>query len=368
MFVPTFSEDDGKLQYNIEEIGRLGFRIERMLIMPKHEQWLRREAFIRTAYSSTMVENITITEEEMENAVKQLPPTSIPKDRPDVANYATALEFVDFLSDDEVTPLEMAIQEATIRQIHWHLMKGIHDTRLRPGQYRTEPNWIEVQGIKVYESPFHVDVPILMREFSVWLRENQSINPLLKAGIAHAHLIAIHPFVDGNGRTARLLATLLLQRHGYGFRRLLSLDAYYQRNRDQYIQALRQSLGQKFTNDYDLTPWLDFFTTSIILQAMTLESRLTDWRMMVDRMHRSLANLGLSDRQIDGLLYAMKTGYITRKDYAEITNVSLLTATRDLTAMVQKRLLLAEGAGRNRRYNFLPPGQDKPEREQRQLL
>lgn len=347
MFVPNFSEDSENISFSLKEIDRLRFRIERLLIMPKHEQWLRREAFARTAYSSTMIEDGTITEDEMEQVVKRSPVGDILKEREDVANYARALEFVDFLSNADIM-----VDQAAILQIHWLLMKGIHDTRLKPGQYRTEPNWIEDQGVRVYEPPFHVDIPILMREFSLWLSQEQDTNPILKAGIAHGHLIAIHPFVDGNGRTARLLAILLLQKNGYGFRKLLSLDAYYQRNRDQYLNALKQSLGKSFNNEYDSTPWLEFFTTSVVTRALVLEGRLTDWRIMVDELYKDLAPLGLSERQIDGLLYAGRLGYITRKDYIEIANISPLTATRDLMNMVERGVLQPEGMGRNRKYKL----------------
>jgi Fic family protein len=360
-FNPRFSEDNEHLLWTLDEIDRVKFRIERLLIMPKHEKWLQREAFMRTAYSSTMIENRTITEEEMEKAVKPSGATQIPKERADVANYAEALSFVDFLSKDN-----MEIDEAVIRQIHWLLMRGVHDTRLQPGNYRTEPNWIEDQGVKVYEPPFHVDLPIMMREFSLWLREKDSLNPVLKAGIAHAHLIAIHPFVDGNGRTARLLTTLLLQRNGYGFRNLLSLDAYYQRNRDSYLDALKKSIGERFTPDYDFTPWLEFFTMSILLQAGSLEEKLTDWRMWADEVHKSWAPKGLSDRQIDGLIYATNVGSIARRDYMEIADVSPLTATRDLLYLTQKGFLIPKGAGRNRRYYSVLTKEKSGEKEQPQ--
>lgn len=351
MFIPKFSSDNQNISYSLEEIDRLRFRIERMLIMPKHEQWLRREAFIRTAYSSTMIEDGTIPEQEMERVAKASPAAEIPKDRPDIANYAKALEYVDFLTDFTGSDVPY---EATIRQIHWHLMRDIHDTHINPGNYRTVPNWIERQGVKVYEPPSHLDVPILMRDFADWLSEDKDIHPVLKAGIAACHLIAIHPFVDGNGRTARLLAVLLLQRSEYGFRKLLSLDSYYQRNRDDYIQELGKSFGQRFIPDYDLTPWLVFFTNSIVIQALFLETRLTDWRMMVDRIHSEWVPLGLNERQTDGLIYAAKIGYITRKDYVEIAGVSPLTATRDLQYLVGKNLLKPQGAGRNRRYKYIP--------------
>ncbi|MGB2798984.1 MAG: Fic family protein [Dehalococcoidia bacterium] len=345
MFTPIYSAENERLMLSLDEVDRIMFRVERMLIMPKHEQWLRREASVRTAYSSTMIEDGTIPEHEMEDAVKASPVADIPKERAGVANYARALEFVDFLSD-----ADMPLNEAIIRQIHWLLMSGVHDTQIKPGQYRTGPNWIEDQGVIVYESPFHVSVPILMREFSEWLTGDEAMSPVLKAGIAHAHLVAIHPFVDGNGRTARLLATLLLQSRGYGFRKLLSLDAYYQRNRDSFIGALRQTLGASYTEGYDLTPWLELFVESLIVQARMLERRLTDWRMTVDKLHKVFAPYGLMERQVDGLLHAARNGFVTRKDYVQIAAVSPLTATRDLAQLTHLSLLRPEGSGRNRRY------------------
>ena len=345
MFVPKFGEGTGSISYDLAEIERIIFRVEKIVIMPKYESWLQREAFIRTAYSSTMVENATIPEQEMEDIAKLAPVAIIPENRPDVANYAKALEFIDFIDDSEIV-----VEEAVIRQIHWQLMKGIKDTSLKPGQYRTEPNWIELGGVKVYDPPFHVEVPILMREFHEWLLADEKINPIIKAGIAHAHLIAIHPFMDGNGRTARLLAILLLRKYGYGFRKLLSLDGYYQRSRDEYIGALQRSFGQKFASGYDFTPWLEFFTRSVLIQAGWLEQNLTDWRMFIDKAHSDFKPFGLSDRQIDGLMYAFRVGHITRKDYMEITKISPLTATRDLADLVKRNFLTPKGAGRNRIY------------------
>lgn len=345
IFSPQFSEKSTKIAWALKEIDRINFRVERLLIMPKHEQWLRREAFVRTAYSSTMIENNTISEEELEEAVKLSLIPQIPKERPDVANYGDALSFVDFQST-----AGMPSDEAVIRQIHWALMRGIHDTTIKPGIYRTEPNWIESQGVKVYEPPFHSDVPIVMREFSLWLREDTGLSPVIKAGIAHAHLVAIHPFVDGNGRTARLLATQILQSNGYGFRNLLSLDSYYQQNRDGYLNALIKSIGERYHSGYDLTPWLEFFTFSILMQAGVVETKLTDWRIWSEKVHGELKPLGLSDRQIDGLIYAANRGHITRKDYIEIAGISPLTASRDIKSLVEKGYLIPQGQGRNREY------------------
>jgi Fic family protein len=348
MFAPQFNSHSQVLQDNLREIDRLRFRIENMLLMPKHEQWLRREAFVRTAFTSTMVENATITEHELEEAAKPSPAASIPKERPDVVNYGRALELVDAISDEPGSVLDTI--EVAIRNIHFTLMSGIDGGRAQPGRYRKIDNKVGDQGVPVYSPPTLFDVPDLMRDFALWLRDTGEFHPVCTAGIAHLHLVAIHPFVDGNGRTARLLAALLLQMSGYGFRKLLSLDAYYQRNRDPYIDALRASAGPQFTESYDATPWLEFFTRSIVAQAEMLERRLTDWQMTVAAIHNRYKSYGLRDREVDGLIYAVRLGQLTRGDYREITGVGLVTATRDLRHLAELRLLEAVGATRARRY------------------
>lgn len=352
-----FTVNPEKYEFYLEELVRIRFRIDRFLLMPKHEAWLRREAFIRQAYSSTMIENASISEEERARAESQLTIA-----RPDVANFARALEFVDFMSSSG----EVLLDELLIRQIHWHLMRGIRDDHYFPGEYRKATNWIEDAGVRVYQPPHAIDVSALMREFVQELR-NSTLHPVLKAGVAHLHLIAIHPFVDGNGRTARLLATLILQSSGWGFRNLLSLDRYYQGDRKSYIEALSKTLGSKYPNDYDPHPWLEFYCPSVVSETRFLESKLTEVQMMFDKIHQDLRKIGLLDRQIDGLLYALRTGSIARRDYIEINEVSPLTATRDLAVLVKKGLLKPEGNSRNRVYRVIRP-EAQPQEQQAELL
>ncbi len=340
----------------IDEIERIRFRVNRFLIMPKHEEWLRREAFVRQAYSSTMIENASISEEERAKAESELT-----VERPDVANYARALEFVDFMSSHT----GFVLDELFIRQIHWLLMHGTHDSHFLPGEYRKDTNWIEDGGVKVYEPPHQVDVPIQMRTLVTLLRESK-LHDILVAGMAHLHLVAIHPFVDGNGRTARLLATALLQSSGWGFRNLLSLDAYSQRNRDSYIFALKATLGARFSDDYDATPWLKHFCESVLVEARQLESRLTEWQMLVDAVHLELRPIGLMDRQIDGYIYASRRNEITRREYIEVTGVSPLTATRDLAVLVTKGIMKPIGKGRGRIYKLTEGAIPKPQPQDRQ--
>ena len=93
------------------------------------------------------------------------------------------------------------------------------------------------------------------------------VHPVIVAGIAQHRLVWIHPFVDGNGRSARMLTTLLLYQRGYDFKYLFDLSSYYERNRDKYYDALR---AVDRTGDY--TPWLQYFLGGLALQMMGIRA------------------------------------------------------------------------------------------------
>src|SRR5262245_65238110 len=108
-----------------------------------------------------------------------------------------------------------------------------------------------------------------MAELVDWLQNEQTIPPVLLAGIAQFQLVHIHPFVDGNGRTSRLLSTLCLYRAGYDFKRLFSIREYYDRNRTGFYTAL-QSVRE---HDMDLTGWLDYFVEGLATQLDEVTER-----------------------------------------------------------------------------------------------
>jgi Fic family protein len=198
-----------------------------------------------------------------------------------------------------------------------------------------------------------------MREFGLWLGSEDSLHPIIKAGLTHIHLVAIHPFWDGNGRTARGLTTLMLQRGGYGFKQLLALENGFANIRDQYFTAVERALGATFEREYDASTWLEFFTSCLLAEALRLTGELTDWHRMMEEWHEKADALGLNFRQVDGLAYAIQMNRITRGDYMEITNASPATASRDLAELVNWGILAAEGRTRSRVYVLQHPSDAK---------
>lgn len=332
------------IQLSLDNIERNRWLIENMLLMPKHEAWMHREVRVKRAVGTTRIEGANLDEA----AVTQLDSKSVNRsdsaDEQDNINALQAYEFIDFLSDQQDIPID----ELVIRQLNRYFIAHAA-APLTPGVYRKGSN-----AVGNFRPPDQGDVPDLMRSFALWLREeDQDINPILKAGVAHLHLVAIHPFWDGNGRTARGLETLMLQRSEFGFRKLLNTEMGLFNIRDEYFNAIRQSLGPKFSTDYDCTPWLEFSASVLETGSNFLVSEMTDWRRMMERMHEFGEEADLLPRQVDGFVFASRTGQITRGQYLEITGVSPVTASRDLADMVGKKMLSAEGKTRSRIYRPL---------------
>ena len=283
-----------------------------------------------------------------EAAVSELlrrPPRARPtEDEQANLNAIQAYEFIDYLSDQADIPID----ELVIRQINRDFMRGAAET-LTPGVYRKGQN-----TVGAFQPPNQGDVPALMRSFAVWMRSDDDLNPIIRAGVAHIHLVAIHPFWDGNGRTARGLATLILQRSPFNFRKLLSLEKFIFDIRDDYFTAVERTLETRFRPDYDATSWLEFFTSTVLGQVSHLVGSLSDWHRMMSELYRLAETAGLNHRQADGFMFATRKGRLTRADYIEITGASPITASRDLAQMVKLGLFKPEGKTRARVYIYDP--------------
>ena len=140
-----------------------------------------------------------------------------------------------------------------------------------PGEYRRVQNYVinAATGETIYTPPPTEDVPILMRELVAWLNRPSDIHPVIVSGLAQFQLVHIHPFLDGNGRTSRLLSTLCLYRAGYDFKRLFTLSEYYDRDRTAFYRAL-QAVRRAHM---DMTGWIEYFTKGLATQLAEVKQR-----------------------------------------------------------------------------------------------
>ena len=221
---------------------------------------MRSRALLLEAHHTTHIEGTRLTLEQAERLFSgQAVPEADPEDARELLNYRDAFEFVSgYLNDGR------PITEGLIREIHRKLVAGVRGGAAQPGEYRRVQNYVANVNTSqiIYTPPAPLDVLPLMAELIAWLNATTEIHPVLASGIAQFQLVHIHPFVDGNGRTSRLLSTLCLYRAGYDFKRLFSISEYYDRDRAAFYAAIQGVRHQGM----DLTGWLDYFVEGLATQ------------------------------------------------------------------------------------------------------
>ena len=227
---------------------------------------LRETARYESIHYSTQIEGNRLTQKEVIDVVKnaeRFPGRE--RCEKEVLGYFAALEELETLASQRAQ-----VTETIIKKFHALVMGG-GKRKVKPTPYRDGQNVIRDSTTHaiVYMPPEASDVPLLMRDLVQWLDDSTSSGfpyPLL-AAIAHYRFATIHPYFDGNGRTARLLTTFILHQGNYDLKGIYSLEEYYAKNLNAYYQAL--SIGPSH-NYYmgretaDITPWLDYFCAGMV--------------------------------------------------------------------------------------------------------
>ncbi|PCJ25376.1 MAG: cell filamentation protein Fic [Rickettsiales bacterium] len=295
---------------------------------------MQERALILEAYHTTHIEGTQLTLEQSEQllAGKKLLDTN-PDDVKELLNYRKAFELVaDYLNVGE------PITNGLVREIHKELVIDVRGNSAAPGEYRKIQNYVvnSKTGKPVYTPPPAFEVPIMMSQLTDWINTEESINPILVAGIAQFQFVHIHPFLDGNGRTGRLLSTLCLYRKGYDFKKLFSISEFYDRDRANYYKAI-QSVRE---NDMDMTNWLEYFTRALSTQMQEIRSN-GEQIIKLDILKNKYK---LNPRQQNAVKHIMKHGSLTIKDYETIfPKINRRTLQRELKAMVEYNVIKADG-------------------------
>ena len=246
---------------------------------------LRETARIYTTHYSTMIEGNQLDQDQIEFILKHeghFPGRE--RDEHEVKGYYAALNQV-----EQWAAAGKKVTEKIIQILHALIMAD-GKTKVKPTKYRDGQNVIRDGRTRaiVYLPPEAKDVAGLMTGVVDWIGKNADLPCPIIAGIAHYQFATIHPYYDGNGRTARLLTTLILHLGGYDLKGLYSLEEYYARNLGDYYKAI--SIGESH-NYYmgraksDITPWVEYFVEGMAVSFENVFKRMAD-----------IANQGLSDQ------------------------------------------------------------------------
>lgn len=305
---------------------------------------MQERALILEAHHTTHIEGTHLRLDQSEKLIAGEEITGVDsEDVKELLNYKKAFDFVaDYVSS------QGKMTEGLIREIHRRLVEGVRGDSAQPGQYRVIQNYVANSKTKeiIYTPPAAYEVPILMAELVDWLQTEKTIPPVLIAGIAQFQLVHIHPFLDGNGRAARLLSTLCLYRSGYDFKKLFTISEYYDKNRQDYYKAI-QSVRN---NRMDMSGWLEYFSRALETQMREIQVK-GSYALRLDALALEYKLTERQKKALDPLL--QREGDFSIHDYEQLCpGVNRRSLQRDLAELVEKGLIVQQGIKKGTRYRI----------------
>ncbi|MCX6733295.1 MAG: Fic family protein [Candidatus Peregrinibacteria bacterium] len=341
MFEPKYVISE-RLLDNIRKITvittELNFRKFSKVVLVEMERHAREVS----AYSSTSIEGNPLPLTDVKRILKNTP-QSIRDSEREVLNYNKILVYLnELLSSGQ---LKMSI--ALILKIQ----KNITDKLLIPlqsGHFRKEPVVVHNPkiGKVVYLPPDYKDVESLMHELIDFITHSAGkIDPLILAGIFHKQFVVIHPFVDGNGRTARLATKVLLASMGLNTFNLFSFENYYNQNVSRYFEEVGL-IGNYYDLEgkIDFTHWLEYFTDGIIDELLRVKKILETASMN--------PGVDLRTHHQKIISYLEKYGYIDDSKYSKLTKRAKSTRNLDFNKMIDLDIIERFGQGKNTYYKL----------------
>lgn len=307
--------------------------------------YVRKEAVLSSQIEGTQASLIDVLEFESQ----ALEPEN-PQDVAEVVNYVAAINYgLKRLPD---LPVSLRL----IREIHQELMQGVRGAEKNPGEFRRSQNWIGVGGCSLKDATYVPPPPHEMIKcldnLEKFLHDPQPIPVLIRVGLAHAQFETIHPFLDGNGRTGRLLITFLLCEQNILQRPLLYISYFFKKHRAEYYQHL-----QAVRDNGNWEDWLKFFLRGVYEVAQ--EAAATARKIVnLKEEHRQLllSNMGRKSGNAIALLESLYFKPIFTVEHAEtITKLTYPNANVLVKKLIEFGLVKEiTGQKRNRAFSYAP--------------
>ncbi len=349
MYSPKYTITNKILRF----IGRIEAAkevIENAPLVPSFEKQFRSDAFVRTVHHGTHIEGNDLSLLQTKKILEGESIVARHRDIQEVINYRNVVELLDELAFKrggyEVSML-LDIHKLTVDKLVPEQEAGV----FRRVQVVIKN---EETGDVILRPPAFVEVPHLIEDLIEWLNSDgaKDIHPVILAGVVHYFLVAAHPFVEGNGRTARAFSTLVLIKSGYDIKKFFSLEEHFDADPFVYYQAL--SLVDKQSpsiNDRDLTTWLEYFTEVVAIELEKVKEKVR--RISLDtRLKLKVGEqIALTERQVRLVEYISDTGGAGMRELRRVLDmVSEDTILRDLRVLLEKGIIKKEGSTKAARY------------------
>jgi len=269
------------------------------------------------------------------------------KDKQEALNYLAVLENIGNMMQGGF------LREQDVLRLHRTLAKDTLENAGDCGVYRKRYVVVanKVTGEIFFNPPQNKDVPRLMKDLIEWINseEAKELDPVIEAGIVHYEFVRIHPFVDGNGRAARVLAALILNQRGFDTKQFFCLDDYYDVDQNEYYQAL-QNVKQ---DTLDMTNWLEYFADGVHVSIEAVKERVV--RLSSERLRKTPRGeqIALTERQMMIVEFINQNGSITNRTVQDMFKISDRAALKEIRKLVDLKVIKSKGKGRSLHYIFV---------------
>jgi Fic family protein len=324
--------------------------VENAPLVPSFAKQFQSDAQARTIHHGTHIEGNDLTLYQTKKILEGQEVYARARDIQEVVNYRNVMQLLD----------ELAVKRGGYDP---DMLKDIHRATVdrivvpeKIGVFRTTEVVIKEEGTGkiIFQPPPYHEVPFLLDDFFEWLNDAtaREIHPILRAGIAHYILVAIHPFVEGNGRTVRAFCSLILMREGYDIKKFFSLEEHFDEDPASYYEALsavdRQSpnIGSR-----EITPWLEYFTGVVAIELTKIKDKVR--KLSVDsRLKVKFGEqVALTERQMRLIEYISDQGSGGMNELKKVLSmVSEDTILRELRDLLSKGIIKKTGTTKASKY------------------
>lgn len=349
MYSPKYTISN-KVLKNIGSVEASKEVIENAPLVPSFEKQFQSDAIVRTIYHGTHIEGNDLTLYQTKKVLEGAEVYARARDIQEVINYRNVTQLLE----------ELAVKRGGYEP---DMLKDIHRATVerlvvpeKVGVLRTSEVVVKEEGTGkvIFSPPPFVEVPYLIDDFFAWLNDPTSmdIHPVIRAGIAHYILVAIHPFVEGNGRTVRAFATLVLIREGYDIKKFFSLEEHFDSDPNAYYDALGEvdkqspNLGSR-----DITPWLEYFTEALAIELSKIKDKVRKLSVDTKLKVKFGEQIALSERQMRLIEYLSDQGGAGMGELKKVLPmVSEDTVLRELRDLMDKGIVKKEGSTKASKY------------------
>ncbi|QLG70019.1 MAG: Fic family protein [Candidatus Woesebacteria bacterium] len=349
MYQPKYTITN-KILTNIGKIEAAKEVIENAPLVPSFEKQFQSDAFVRTVHHGTHIEGNDLSLLQTRKVLEGEAIVAKHRDIQEVINYRNVVELL-----EELAFKKGGYEIEMITEIH-RLTTDKLVSDEEKGVFRKVQVVVknEETGEAILKPPAFVEVPHLIGKLMEFLNSDlaKEIHPVLLAGITHYFLVAVHPFVEGNGRTARAFSTLVLIKSGYDIKRFFSLEEHFDSDPLAYYQALAEVDKQAVdVRERDLTSWLEYFTGVVAIELEKVKEKVR--RISLDTRFKLKVGtqVALTERQMRLIEYISDRGGAGMKELRNVLKmVSEDTILRDLRVLLEKGIIKKEGSTKASRY------------------